>query len=295
VLTQAFLLRGVAAPLLAGFAATLLAGRVSKGRRGVGATGLVIGQLLGVVLAGWGQSDWFPDRNLEWVSWATVGAAAIGPSLAAGGITAFERWILSAAAALAAAALIVPDWPELWPPRSWSILGVTAAMTSVVRGADGVTRRAPPGLVAVSMTLTAMASAALIAASLSLKLGESAFILGSSLCGAAAALVLRPDESAVRGLALPYAIAVGGWCYVSAIELPPPAPPLIGLLFVPCAPLVLWLVSLGPLARRNGRVRWSVGLLLVLAYLAAVGAWTWMSTESTENLASLGIDSFGGF
>jgi hypothetical protein len=276
-----FLLKGVAAPLLIAFAATLVSMRLSAGLRGVAAFGLFAGQAAGLALAVWGQKDWLPDRNSEWVPWTTLGAAVIGPMVVASGLASLERWLLAGLASLAAAALIVPTWPDLWPTRWVSMLAVTAAFTLLARGIDAVASRCPLRLVIASMSLTAWVAAMLIAASLSFTLAQSVVVTAAALAGASAALLFRPDERAVRAVALPYAVGIGGFCYVSAIELLPPAPMLIGLLFVPPAPLVLWLIATGPLAQKRPRVRWSVGLAVVVIYLLAVGAWTWSSTEST--------------
>jgi hypothetical protein len=282
VLSSEVLLKGVAAPLLVAFAATLVSMRLSAGRRGVGAIGLIAGQVLGTALAVWGQADWFPDRNLEWVPWVTVGAAIVGPMVVAMGLASVERWLLTALASLAAAALIVPPWPDLWPSRPYSMLAVVGSFLLLARGVDGIARRTPPRLLAIAIACTALLAPMLIAALVSLKLSEAALVTAASLVGALAALFIRPDESAVRGLALPYAIAVGGWCYVSAIELPPPEPPVIELLVAPLAPLILWLVSVGPLAAKSLRLRWAIGLVLVLGYLAAIGTWTLSGLELPE-------------
>jgi hypothetical protein len=282
VLSLEFLLKGVAAPLVVAFAVTLLSMRLTKGRRGVAAFGLLAGQALGMALAVWGQAGWFPDRNSEWVPWATMGAAVVGPMIVASGLAGLERWLLAGLASLAAAALIVPTWEDLWPSRPISMLAVTGALTLLSRGIDGVVRRSPPRLVVLEMTLTALVAAMLIAASLSLTLSQSVLVAIAALAGASLALLIRPDDTAVRGLALPYAVAVGGYCYVSAIELPPPAPMLLGLLFLPMAPLVLWPISIGPVSRKSVWTRWCLGIVVLLGYLLAFGAWTWNSTESTS-------------
>lgn len=283
MLSQEFLLKGVAAPLIAGFAATLLSMRLCAGRRGVGAFGLLVGQGLGTALSVWGQADWFPDRNLEWVPWVAAGASMVGPVLIAAGVTGLERWLLAALTSLAAAALIVPDWPDLWPSRPISILAVTGVMSLLACGIEVASRRVPPRLMAFSIASSAALATLLIAASLSLKLGGAALMTTASLAGVTIALLIRPQEPAVRGLALPFAVAFGGWCYVSAIELPPPTPPLYALLFVPLAPLTLWIVAVGPLSRTGPRVRTIAGLVVVITSLVAVAAWAWLSTEKTDD------------
>jgi hypothetical protein len=128
---------------------------------------------------------------------------------------------------------------------------------------------------AAALPFTAVVAAVVIAATLSLKLGESALTTAAALAGAALALFLRPTEEALRGLALPTAIALGGWCYVGAIELPPPAPPLVALLFIPPAPLVLWAVSFAPFSRMQPHLRWVIGSLLFVGSLAAIAGWAW--------------------
>ncbi|QDT54176.1 hypothetical protein Pan44_22030 [Caulifigura coniformis] len=278
-----FLLKGVAAPFLTAFATILLSSRLFSGRRGMAAAGFAIAQALGAGWLLWGQDVWLPSRNLHWVPWCAVGGALLGPVLVAGGLARFERWLLAAFAALATAALLVPTWPDLWPSRTVSMMSFTAALTVLARGVDGVGRRNPPRLVSLSMAATALVAAMLIAACVSLKLGESALVTAAALAGSAAAVLIRPDETAVRGLALPYALAVGGWCYVCAIELPSPTPPLVALLFVPLAPLMLALVAAGPLANRSLTTRWIAGLLLVAGYLVGVGAWAWTSTETSDD------------
>jgi hypothetical protein len=194
----------------------------------------------------------------------------------AGGLVSAERWLLVMLAALGGAAFLVPTWPDLWPSRPLSMAGFVVAATLVARGTDGVTRRNSPRLVTLTMAAVSLLTAMLIAASFSLSLGEAALTTAAAISGTAAAILIRPDEAAVRGLSLPFALTVGGWCYVTAIE---PAPPLVSLLFLPAAPLVLWLTAIGPLSRLSTRPRLVVSTLLLAAYLAAIGAWTWFSTE----------------
>lgn len=277
--SEGFLLKGVAAPALAAFAAAFILGRRSASSRGVAATAYAFGQALGIGLALDGTGQWLPTRNLQWTPWLGVAAAAIGPALVAAGVVALERWLLAILAALGAAALLVPNWPELSPPRPVSMASFVLAVTLIARGTDAVTRRTSPRLVMLTLSGVSLLAAMLIAASLSLSLGEAALTTAAALSGTVAALWIRPDEAAVRGLSLPFAIVAGGWCYVTAIELPPPTPPLVALLFLPATPLVLWLTAVGPLSRLSARGRLLASTALVLAYLSGIGTWTWFSTE----------------
>lgn len=275
-----FILKGVVAPAVAAFVVALLLKRGSDGSRGVGAAAYAVGQTLGTVWMLYGSGDGFPTRNLHWVPWEGILAAAIGPTAVAIGLTALERWILTILAATAAAILLVPQWPDLWPPRLISIALFVLVAFSVQRLADRLTQRTSPRLIALAMAGTALFAAMLITASFSLRVGEAALITAAALSGTAVALMIWPDEMAVRGLCLPYVLAVGGWCYVTAIE---PVPPLIALLFLPAALLVLWLGAVGPVSRWTSRPKIAVSVLLFLLTLAGIGAWAWFSTEHGED------------
>jgi len=276
VFSEGFLLKGVAAPAIAAFVAALILGRVLTGSRGVGAIAFAIGQALGTGLVLAAADNWMPTRNLHYVPWLGLAAAALGPTIVSGGLVAAERWLLVMLAALGGAAFLVPTWPDLWPSRPLSMAAFVVAMALVARGTDGVTRRNSPRLVTLTMAVVSLLAAMLIAASFSLSLGEAALTTAAAISGTAAALLIRPDEPAVRGLSLPFTLTVGGWCYVTAIE---PAPPLVSLLFLPAAPLMLWLTAIGPLSRLSARTRLALSTTLVALYLGAVGAWAWFSTE----------------
>jgi len=277
-----FLLKGVAAPAGAAFVVALLLRRAGLGSRGIGAVAYAAGQALGTAWMLSGSGDWLPGRNLQWVPWVGVAAAAIGPTVVATGLATVERWLLTIFAAAAAAFVLVPLWPDLWPPRLTSIALFALAATVVARLLDGLVRRSSPRLIALLMAGGSGLAAMLIAASLSLTIGEAALTTAAALTGTAIALSFRSDELSVRGLCLPYTLAVGGWCYVTAIEPPPPAPPLVALLFLPAAPLVVWLTAVGPVSRWSTRRRLVAAALLWLTCVAALSAWAWFSTEGGD-------------
>lgn len=271
----AFLLQGVVAPAVAAFVVALLVQRVFHGSRGVGAAGYAVGQALGTVLLIDVAGEWAPSRNLQWVPWMGVAAAAIGPTVVATGLAAVERWILTVFAATVAAVVLVPRWPDLWPPRLISLILFVLAASTVARLTEGVAQRTSPRLMVLSIAGVSLLAAILIAASFSLSVGEAALTTAAALTGTAAALSCRPDETAVRGLCLPYVLVVGGWCYVTAIE---PSPPLVAFLFLPASLLVFWLAAVGPLSRWTARRRLIACVLFLLTYLAGISAWAWSTT-----------------
>lgn len=275
-----FLLKGVAAPAVAAFALALLMRRLWGGGRGVGAIAFAAGQTLGTAWLLFGSGDVWPTRNLHWPPWVAVAAALLGPTLVVSGLIAVERWLLTLGAAAVAAVVLVPAWPDLWPPRAYSLGLFALTATVLARSLDSLIHRSSPRIIAVLMAGSAISAAMLIAAALSLSLGEATLTTAAALTGTAIALSFRSDEAAVRGLCLPYALGVGGWCYVTAIEPPPPEPPLLALLFIPAAPLVLWLTAVGPLSRWSPRCRLAVEWLLWLAGIAALSAWLLFGGDS---------------
>ena len=278
-----FLLKGVAAPAATAFAATLILSQLFAGRRAVAAVAFALAQTLGWFLTLESTAAWIPTRNLHWTPWLAVLGSLVGPIVVASGLATLERWLLAALATLGAAAFLVPNWPELWPSRPVSIAAVAFALAVIARGTDSVARKQSPRLVSASLSTTAIVAGALIAASLSFRLGEAALVSAAALGGVTAALWIVPSEEALRGLALLYAIAVGGWCYVAAIEPPPPDPPIWGLMCLPATPLVLWLTAIGPVSRMKPAVRWAMSIAVVLAWLGGIGVWTWFATEQAPD------------
>jgi hypothetical protein len=280
VFTEGFLLKGVAAPGIAALVATFVAGRADAGRASA-AIGFAIAQLLGLWLTHEPETPWIPGRNLNWAPWACLGAGILGPTFAAAGLRRADRWSLALFVALAAAAVFVPGWPDLVPARPTSIALVTLGLMVLTVATGGLSHRVPSRLLALTLAVTALLVSALIAASLSLRLGEASLVTTAALSGALLGESLRPDSASLKALALPFAVGIGGWCYMAAIEQPPPAAPLYGLLAVAFAPLILWTIAIGPLSRSSPGKRWTIGLLLFAIWLAATGAWTWFSTETT--------------
>jgi hypothetical protein len=289
-----FLLRGVLAPAVTAFVVALVAMRLSRGSRGTGAVAYAAGQVLGTAWFLCGTGDWWPTRNLQWVPWVGIAAAAIGPMVVATGLATIERWVLALLTALFAAFVLVPHWPDLWPPRVMSIALFVVATFTIHRLTDHLALRTSPRIMTISMAATALVAALLIAATFSLSVGESALMTAAALGGTAIALLLREDATVVRGLCLPYVLTISGWCYVATIE---PTPPLVPLLFLPAAPLVLWITAVGPISRWSSRGRWIISAFLLALTLLGIGAWTWFSTDHGDDeyaMPSQEFFSFGG-
>ncbi len=275
-----FLFQGVIAPAVAAYVVALVLMRLSRGSRGVGAAAYAVGQILGTAWFLYGTGDWLPTRNLQWVPWVGLAAAAVGPTVIATGLTTIERWILVLLTSLFAAFVLVPQWPDLWPPRPVSIALFVVTTFMVHRLTDHLTQRTPPRMIVLSMAATSLGAALLIAATFSLSVGESALMTAAALSGTAVALLFQDNALAVRGLCLPFVLTVSGWCYVAAIE---PTPPLFPLLFLPAVPLVLWFTAVGPVSRWTSRARWITAALLLACTLVGFGAWTWFRADHGDD------------
>jgi hypothetical protein len=178
--------------------------------------------------------------------------------------------VLLTIAALIAAWKLVPDWESLYPPRAASIPLVAAAMVLLAAALEALPNRlCRPPLVAL---LSATAGAAMIAlvASISFKFGQLAGLAAGALAGCTVACLRREvGPAVVRGLVPVAAMLLVGVAYVGCIE---PDPPVVALLFIPAAPLALWLCAAGPLTRLQGPAAIAAQLLVVLVPLAIAAA-----------------------
>src|SRR5437762_9081112 len=69
-----------------------------------------------------------PTRHWHWLPYLALAAMVIGPVGLAGGVRAFERWLLHLLLAVVAAWFLVPTWASLQPWRGASIFLLSAAL-----------------------------------------------------------------------------------------------------------------------------------------------------------------------
>lgn len=247
------LLVGLVAPAAIAWAAVWLLRRTLPAKtddRGLLASAAAAAVFIGYVLL----PDWAalkPERHWQWLPYVGVAAAAVSAlAPTSRGLWAL-RWALLAAAALIAAWKLVPDWASLYPPRPISIVLVAAGMVALAAALEALPDRlCRPTLVAL-LAATAGGVMVALAVSVSLKFGQLAGLTASAIVGCAIACLRREAGPAVvRGLAPVAALLLVGVAYAGCIE---PDPPVIPLLFIPAAPLALWLCAAGPLSRLQGR------------------------------------------
>jgi hypothetical protein len=200
-----------------------------------------------------------PDRHWHWLAYLAVIASLVGGIAAAKSLRAFERVALWLLVALVAAWLIVPDWPGLVPSRVVWIAVLVAGFISSTALLEPLSIRVPTPTWLMSLVITASFTAALIAGFVSLTYGNVAVVPAAALAGCLiGGCFVR--GAPVQGLALPFAIVIGGWAFVGTVY---PQQPFYFLLGAPLAPAALWCGVSGPIARMRG-------VPAALARLAAV-------------------------
>jgi hypothetical protein len=274
----------VVAPAACAFGVLWLSQRFFKGaaQRASAAVAFAAAFWLGYALLAWVQnrSDFAPSRHWQWIPYLTLLAAAVSGINASIRSYVVLRWALIAVAAIAAAWLVTPTWADLEPRRAITLPLLAAYFFVLAILLELLARRFSAVAIASQLALSAFCSAALIAALVSLTYGEPAIIAATALAGCAAGAWLYPQPALIRALALGYAITVGGWAFTGAIN---PRPPLFVLLITPLAPLALWTISIGPLARKRGATAIVLQTTAVLAVLALAGGLAWIATSSGDN------------
>jgi hypothetical protein len=210
-----------------------------------------------------------PTQFWEWLPYLGLMAAFVAGLTRAAGIFRGERWLALYLFAMLAGWLTVPHWPELYPawPMQVALFGVSIVFVAMLL--ERLSARLPAGATPFWLTVAAAASSLLMMAEVSVTFAQLALLPAGALAGCAIASLLKTDADIWRGLALPYATLVGGYAYVAAIY---PTSPLWPLAAVPLAPVALWLVALGPLARLGGWKAWLAQAVCVIVPLALVTA-----------------------
>ena len=206
---------------------------------------LPLGVALGFFAGYWLLPEWAalqPERHWQWLPYLALPAAlAGGLPVRAGRLV---RWLALAVLALAAASLLVPKWPELYPPRLVSVGLVTAYLAALSAALDALPDRAAGrwfagSLVAIAAVLTVV----LLAFGNSALFARVSLVAVAALVGSFAATFFAGLNSAqaARSAAPVYVILTGGLAYVGAID---PSPPLPWMLLVPVLTLAWWLLAL---------------------------------------------------
>jgi hypothetical protein len=231
------------------------------------AVAFAVGYCAGFVLLGW-PNDVLPTRHWHWTLYLAPAAALLGPIAASKGLALPERWLLLLVGALAAAWVLVPNWPSLQPPRSACVPLLAAYIFLLAALLDPLLERFSAGRGISVLFVTAALIAIATAYFVSLTYAQFAAAAAAALVGCSSAAKVSNARTA-HGLALSFAVVVGGWAFIVCIESPEP---LAGFLIAPLAPLSLWFCVRGPLSKLRGWAAIGVQFVLVALILAIAGA-----------------------
>jgi hypothetical protein len=207
---------------------------------------------------------WAPDRHWQWTFYLVLIVAVVGPVAAARGLAVGERWILYLLLALVSAWLLVPNWPNLVPPRTVWVAVLTLYLFVLTALLAPLARRIPSATFVGSLAISSICVSILVTAFISINYGELAGIAAAGLVGCWVASFFWWQRSAL-GVELAYSVIVGGLAFIGCVE---PLQPYLGLLVAPAAPLALWCGDLLPALRRLHRpLRTVVQIALVVAVL----------------------------
>lgn len=220
-----------------------------------------------------------PSQFWEWIAYLGMLAAFVGGLAQADGVSRGERWAAILLVTVAAAWTIVPGWARLADVRLTHVAILAAGMFALSIMLEPFADRLAGRGLPFWLMFAAAASALLITSEWSEMLGRSAALPAGALAGCGIAMLLTKSGAAPRGLALPYAVVVGGYAYVGFVY---PSPPLTPLLFAPLVPLVLWLCAWGPLARLTGVRALAAQAVCVVVPLVIIGALVVMRSSGDE-------------
>ena len=258
----------IAAPAVVALAAAFVLQRILPERIGQ-RMALAVALAAGFCAGYWLLGEWtslIPQRHRQWLPWLAITAAFAGGSRA----SSYVSWIVWALLAAASAWVLVPTWATLWPPRLVMIPLLAAYLLLLMALLAALPDRLLGRLFVVLLAAAAIGVALLIAVGVSLKISQIALAAAAAFggCSVAAFIPSKAVQSAdserataSRGLIPAFAVLIGGLAFAGTIE---PQPPLPIILLAPAAPLALWLLATGPLAKTQG---WQAAVLQFAAVL----------------------------
>lgn len=226
---------------------------------------VVVGFLAGYGLLGLGA--WRVSIHWDWLPYAAVAAAVVGPVALAGGVRLLERWLLYAIIASVTAWFLVPEWDDLEPSRAVHLLALTIYVVLLAALLQPLTTRLPGPLVGTVLSLCMVIVAAMMVPAGSLRFAQIAGAAAGSFVGCTIASVFQPRRGDFAGIALPFAVLAAGLMLIGRVNSYSTVP-LVSYLLPPLAPLGLWCSAGIWTSHKPGRARAIVAVILVIVPLA---------------------------
>jgi hypothetical protein len=220
-----------------------------------------------------------PTQFWEWIAFLGLLAAFVSGLVLAEGISRTERWIAYLLVAVAAAWVTVPTWERLADVRLSHVVALTAGiflLTVLLEPlADRLSGRCFPFWLMFAAAVTSIA----IMSEWSEMIGRSAALAAGALAGCGVAGLLAKSTVSLRSLTLPYSVVVGCYAYVGFVY---PQPPLTPILFLPLAPLAVWICARGRFQQFAGTRGAALQFVCVLVPLLIIAAILFAGTSGEE-------------
>jgi hypothetical protein len=220
------------------------------------------------------RADWaaWPIRNWQWMFYLAPLAAIVGASANAARLPALVRWLLVVAVSIVAAWLLT-GIRSLPLPRPVTVALLSTYFVLLAALAEPLATRIRPAALLSHFVLAAAALAAMISFYANQTHGQLAATAAAALTGAAIFAWLGKQAAPPRGMAIAFAIVLGGWAVVEFLAFSN----LAAMLLLPAAPLAAWASFIGLPARSSGAIDFAIQtaavtsvILLAIALLRIV-------------------------
>ncbi len=214
-----------------------------------------------------------PKYHWHWAPYVAVGAA-VGAVALTDRVPAAVRWALWLMLGAAAGVLLTPKWATLEDTRWYYVAGYAAGATLLSALLEPLAVRPAGKHLICFLAGSTVVVAGGVAYFWSLYYFQLAMLAAAALVGAGLGIRSWREPTAALGVIPLYAILVGGLALVGFLDMNPLFP-AEGMLLVPLAPLALWLVAAGPLARRSGWAAVGVqfGVVIIASLIGLAALW----------------------
>ena len=229
---------------------------------------LISGVHIGYWLLGLGKLS--PASHWEWLPWALLLSIAGAIPVASGTRGRMLTSALHLIVASAAGWVLVPDWEHLAPSRAVHLIVLMVGIVLIAAGLTPLARRMAASKLFLLLAAVLVCESAILALAGSLRFAQIAGCGAAALAGMSLAAHFDRTGRTAEGIALPFALLAAGMMLIGRVNSFSDVP-LISYLLPPLAPLALWPVVAGPLARTTAPQRRLLFVAPVLLCLLAAG------------------------
>ncbi|MCH2213102.1 MAG: hypothetical protein MK110_17490 [Fuerstiella sp.] len=190
--------------------------------------------------AGWAMQEWTTLQPVRYIDWCPYVALALGSIVLAiaAGLPQKMMWPLVVATCIAAAWLLVPNFPRLKPPRPQAIGLVAVTSILFVAATRPIAGRFSPRFLTACLMATGTAASVVLAQSFSLKFAQLMGILTAGLAGNLF-YVKRSSDSSFVWMSLVFMPILINLMFIGYAGSPSQVP-ILCYAILPCAPIMMW-------------------------------------------------------